>query len=86
MVAGLHKGTNAVVRRSEECLQIIESLGVVGQSFGQIRIGLAKRLAEDTQGFDDLKTLFASKDNGISALMETSYRKGLHALIAGWPA
>ncbi|MCT6918632.1 MAG: hypothetical protein M3Z49_05410, partial [Bifidobacteriales bacterium] len=58
----------------------------VGGAGGQTNTDLAKRLAEDTQGFDDLKTLFASTDDGIGALMEISYRKGLHALIAGWPA
>ena len=58
----------------------------VGGAGGRTNTELAKKLAEDTQGFDDLKRLFDSPGNGISALMETSYRKGLHALIAGWPA
>ena len=52
-VAGLHKGTDSVVRRSEECLQVIKSLGVFGQPFGQIRIGLAARTADRGRGLGD---------------------------------
>ena len=52
-VAGLHKGTDSVIRRGEERLQVIESFGVFGQSFGQIRIGLAARPADRGRGLGD---------------------------------
>ena len=52
-VAGLHKCTDSVARRIEQPLQIIESLGILGQLFCQFRIGLATRTADRGRGLGD---------------------------------